>query len=273
MNKKKIVWGTTLIALVLLGTAWYVTPRLAQAATGPIEPSQLRDLVEYPGSVRQVEILSTDPSYNSYLSILASVPGASQIYLEATSKYNFSGASSVDQACRIAAAGKCSVVTHTGTQPTPTGDITIQLVSLSLMSASSLKTNGAQAAVTIIANQTGGGHGMALYIDGNLWPSTFQPSTDPYIIVNAEPFFFLRWHWWAWPLPAPRIIWWDYWWHDSHNHPNWYWGVYWWWRVWLKGYSTWFPWYWYYWHWQYWYYWHFWSTWFPYYCTSTAVYC
>jgi hypothetical protein len=104
----------------------------------------------------------------------------------------------------------------------------------------------------------------------NLLPPEQIPEVDPYIIYNAEPYFFIDYYWWAWH-PIGRIIRWPYWWHNSHNHPNWFWGPYWWWRTYTKAYyypytviPYWRPWWGWWWHWVYWRHWYWWSSYFPY---------
>lgn len=110
----------------------------------------------------------------------------------------------------------------------------------------------------------------------NLLPPEQIPGVDPYIIYNAEPYFFIDFYWWAWD-PVGKIVRWSYWWHDSHHHPNWFWGPYWWWRCYTKAYflgipwpptdinwAYWRPWWGWWWHWVYWRHWHWWSTYFPY---------
>jgi len=76
---------------------------------------------------------------------------------------------------------------------------------------------------------------MAMGFITNVLPPEQMPDVDPYIIWNAEPYFFIQFYWWSWN-PINRIVTWSYWWHDSHNHPNWFWGVYWWWRTYTKAY-------------------------------------
>jgi hypothetical protein len=112
---------------------------------------------------------------------------------------------------------------------------------------------------------------MAMAFVTNLLPPEQVPEVDPYIIVNAQPYLFVRFYWWGSYLPVPRIIVWSYWWYDSHSHPNWFWGVYWWWRVYTKAYyypyivvPYWRPWWSWWWHWVYWRHWNWWSTYFPY---------
>ena len=114
------------------------------------------------------------------------------------------------------------------------------------------------------------GTGMAMGFVTNLMPTEQIPEVDPYIIYNAEPYFFIDFYWYAW-TPIGRIVRWSYWWHDSHNHPNWFWGTYWWWRTYTKSYyypytdiPYWRPVWGWWWHWTYWKHWHWWSTYFPY---------
>jgi len=112
--------------------------------------------------------------------------------------------------------------------------------------------------------------GMAMGFVTNLLPPEQVPEVDPYIIVNAQPYIFIDFYWWAW-TPIGRVVRWPYWWYDSHSHPNWFWGPYWWWRTYTKSYyypyidipywrPTWGWW----WHWTYWHHWYWWSTYFPY---------
>ena len=111
---------------------------------------------------------------------------------------------------------------------------------------------------------------MAMGFVTNLLPPEQVPEVDPYIIVNAQPYIFVRFYYWA-PFPIARIVAWSYWWYDSHSHPNWFWGLYWWWRTYTKAYyypytdvPYWQPWWGWWWHWTYWKHWHWWSTYFPY---------
>ena len=102
----------------------------------------------------------------------------------------------------------------------------------------------------------------------NLLPPDQVPGVDPYIIVNAMPYMFIRWYWYSWP-PVSDVVSWYYWWYDSHSHSNWYWSCYWWWRTYVAYYTGGAPyktWWWWFWHWVYWKHWYWWSTYFgPYY--------
>lgn len=103
----------------------------------------------------------------------------------------------------------------------------------------------------------------------NLLAPEHVPEVDPYVIVNAMPYMYIRWYWYAW-LPIGKVVSWYYWWYDSHSHSNWYWGCYWWWRNYVAYYweggagGIWLPWWGWYWHWVYWGNWYWWSTYFPY---------
>ena len=121
-------------------------------------------------------------------------------------------------------------------------------------------------------------NGESMVVGGvtNLLPPDQVPDVDPYIIVNAMPYMYIRWYWYAWPRPGidivGRVVSWYYWWYDSHSHPNWYWGCYWWWRTYIAYYwelpadpvRSWRPWWGWFWHWVYWRHWYWWSTYFPY---------
>jgi len=112
--------------------------------------------------------------------------------------------------------------------------------------------------------------GMAMGFVTNLLPPEQVPEVDPYIIVNAQPYLFVRFYWWSW-TPIGRVVSWSYWWYNSHSHPNWFWGPYWWWRTYTKSYyypyidvPYWQPSWGWWWHWTYWKHWNWWSTYFPY---------
>lgn len=114
------------------------------------------------------------------------------------------------------------------------------------------------------------GTDMAMGFVTNLLPPEQIPEVDPYIIVNAQPYIFVDFYWWAWS-PVGKVVRWPYWWYDSHSHPNWFWGIYWWWRTYTRSYyypynvvPYWRPWWGWWWHWTYRQHWYWWSTYFPY---------
>ncbi len=122
----------------------------------------------------------------------------------------------------------------------------------------------------LLSAEMADGTGMAMGFVTNLLPPDQIPEIDPYIIYNAEPYFFIDFYWWAW-TPIGKVVHFYYWWHDSHNHPNWFWGPYWWWRSYVKSYyypytdvPYWRPWWGWWWHWLYGRHWYWWSSYFPY---------
>jgi hypothetical protein len=101
----------------------------------------------------------------------------------------------------------------------------------------------------------------AFYADGNVWsPGQTDLSKSPFIIQNAEPYFYLQFHWWD--FQNSRIVAWGTWWYGTASNPNWFWGVYWWWRTYVNYYIgiPYIPWWWWSWHWMYWRYWAWWGT-------------
>jgi hypothetical protein len=85
---------------------------------------------------------------------------------------------------------------------------------------------------------------------------------DPPIIVNGMPYFYITTLRWI----NGRILYWRYWWFDSHHHPNWYYAhYYWYWKYYGWYGARWHDWYWWVHGWYYWRYWYYWSTWFPWY--------
>jgi hypothetical protein len=83
---------------------------------------------------------------------------------------------------------------------------------------------------------------------------------DPPIVVNGMPYFYITTLRWI----GGQIIYWHYWWYDSHHHPNWYYAHYFWYWQYYGWYMVDWP-YWYWWvhGWYYWRYWYYWSTYFP----------
>ena len=76
--------------------------------------------------------------------------------------------------------------------------------------------------------------------------------------VVVYPAFLIRGWWWI----DGHIVWWNYWWYDSHNHPNWYYSWWYWYYRYFEYYGHyWYGWYTWYYSWFYWDYWWYWSTW------------
>jgi YVTN family beta-propeller protein len=169
----------------------------------------------------------------------------------------------IREACLSALTGNCLVVSSTGTLfPSTPQSLAVNLVAVSLRS--NVTSNGVQAALTIICdNNTTNPNQQcsALYVDGNVWgPGQTDLSKSPFIIQNAEPYFYLQFHWWD--FANSRIFAWGTWWYGTASNPNWFWGVYWSWRTYVNYYIgiPYIPWWWWSWHWMYWRYWAWWGT-------------
>jgi hypothetical protein len=156
----------------------------------------------------------------------------------------------------------CKVVHSTGGFMAGTTTVSLDIVALSLRSAE-FATNGTQMALTIICNKLTidpGTRCSAFWIDGNVWgPDRENLAKSSFIIVNAEPYFYLRWHWWD--LLNQKIVNWSYWWYGANAPTNWFWAVYLWWRSYVRDHiGVWQPYWWYGWYWTYKEYWFWWST-------------
>jgi YVTN family beta-propeller protein len=168
----------------------------------------------------------------------------------------------VREACLLALAN-CLVVSSTGTLFPGTPQATaVNLVAVSLRS-NATKT-GTQMALTIVCDNDTTNPSQqcsAFYVDGNVWgPGQTDLSKSPFIIQNAEPYFYLQFHWWD--FANSRIFAWGTWWYGTASNPNWFWGVYWSWRTYVNYYIgiPYIPWWWWTWHWMYWRSWAWWGT-------------
>ena len=167
----------------------------------------------------------------------------------------------VREACLLASAN-CLVVSSTGTLFPGTPQATaVNMIALSLRSNTT--KIGTQMALTIVCDSNTTNLSQqcsAFYVDGNVWgPGQTDLSKSPFIIQNAEPYFYLQFHWWD--FANSKIIAWSTWWYGTQSNPNWYWSVYWWWRTYVNYYiGIWIPWWWWTWHWTYWRYWGWWGT-------------
>jgi len=216
------------------------------------EPIKLIDIVEWPGVV-------------AYVPLVGYVPGTPPGYSEIKAEFESKGFEFVETEI-VAMELKGSI-----------GESEFSGVATSWWSHNTLE-DGTRACMLSaeMDNETS----MAMGFVTNLLPPELVPEVDPYIIVNAQPYLFVRFYWWEWPTDVyttGRIITWSYWWYDSHSHPNWFWGPYWWWRIHTKAifrgliwppidinWVYWRPWWGWWWHWIYWRHWHWWSTYFPY---------
>jgi YVTN family beta-propeller protein len=156
----------------------------------------------------------------------------------------------------------CLVVSSVGTLFPGTSQAgAVNLVAVSLHS-NTTKT-GTQMVLTVLCDNNTidpTKQCSAFYVEGNVWgPGQTDLSKSPFIIQNAEPYFYLQFHWWD--FANTKIVAWGTWWYGTASNPNWYWGVYWWWRTYVNYYiGIWIPWWWWSWHWMYWRYWGWWGT-------------
>ncbi len=274
MERQKILWGIILSAILLVSVGFYVSPRVSQTqgALAMNEPANLRDIVQVSSffDVFLTDII--DPTLKSQgVTAIQGVPGVQEVITDLATKHpeSFCGAATcnpVPDLSQLCAGYPCELSLARGNEPLggpPLFDIQILDIQLAP------DPNGIASWIFVLFYPTQPQYSMAIGVDGNLASTRQTPNVDPAIIVNAEPYWFLRWRWCTWtvaPYTTCHLVWWDYWWYDSHNHPNWFWGVYWWWRVYVKAYfgAFWHPVFWYWWHWVYWKHWYWWSTYFPY---------
>jgi hypothetical protein len=214
----------------------------------PWEPTKLIDIVEWPGTVAYVDI-TVDLVL---LARFASVEGFAEILNETHTKgYMFD---SFETGIASNVTGSINETEFSGT-------------TLSWWSTNTLEDGTRACILSVIMDD---GSSMAMGFVTNLLSPEQVPGVDPHIIVNAMPYLFVRFYWWAWQ-PIGKIVSWSYWWYDSHSHPNWFWGPYWWWRTYTKAYyypyigvPYWRFWWGWWWQWTYWRHWYWWSTYFPY---------
>jgi hypothetical protein len=251
-------------ALAVVEYAIIISPLHPLPPKYVLEPRKLSDLVEWSGKVGYVDVPFVASRYEQiegYKEILAYLKGKG---------YTFDPAQ-----------GTATKVSGTVIKVNATGQIMelfTEQFSGTVTSWWSNNTliNGTRAC--ILSAEMSDGSNMAMAFVTNLLPPELLGGTDPYIIINAMPYIYVTFYWWAWQ-PIGKIVSWSYWWYDSHSHPNWFWGPYWWWRTCLKSYlygltyglpypsfpwAEWRPWWEWWWHWIYWKHWYWWSTYFPY---------
>ena len=163
--------------------------------------------------------------------------------------------------CAAASGSDCLVVNTTGSYQAGSSSAAVNSVTVSLRSARNA-TLGTQMALTVMCNSlvpTASIACSALYVDGNAWGPQRDPLTkSPFVIVNAEPYFYLTFHWYD--PNNQRIFSWSYWWYGTNVNPNWYWEIYLSWRSYVSAnIGVWTPYWWYFWYWVYFQYWNFWT--------------
>lgn len=248
MKRKTLALLTaTLIAIVAIPTVFFVQ-KLHSVV--PSEPTSLQDIVEFPGTATHMDL--EEPERTIELNrIMTTVEGFFDIMFALQAKGHL-----IDEAVIYDQAIISRVHGEVPGDPSPT---TFSGVMMSCWSeGEGPKGTKALIAAALIDD----GENIVFGADTNVLSPEHIPGVDPYIIVNAMPYFYIEWYWWC--RPYFRIVHWKYWWHDSHNHRYWFWGPYWWWRVYLSDYVVpWVPWYWYWWSWIYHRHWYFWSCRYP----------
>lgn len=132
---------------------------------------------------------------------------------------------------------------------------------------SNLKPDGTMAGITVAMDGSDPERSLFLAHVTNVFALQPEemPTNDKGITSNQERWFTVQ----IGEAPTNRyispfspIIWYRYWWYDSHRHANWWYGCYqwWWWRYHWYG-KQWFWWYNWWWGYYYWWNWNFWSTW------------
>jgi hypothetical protein len=216
------------------------------------EPTKLVDIVDWPGvfAYRDMSFPLTSDQPLGYTQVLSLLTGKGYVFEQKN--------------------GNATRVNGTIEKEDFSGNVT------SWWSSNTL-SDGTRAC--ILSAKMSDGSNMSMAFVTNLLGPEQVFGSDPYIIINAMPYVYVRFYWYEWPTssyPAGRIVSWSYWWYDSDSHPNWFWGIYWWWRVYVKAYTLgldqpwpfpwvyWRPWWGWWWHWVYWKHWDWWSTYFPY---------
>lgn len=262
-NKKIVALSCAIVASLVISTiAFTVMQGRSQAITALTEPTSLSELINYPGTANlrplSEEEIETEIIQLELTGMLRGIPlkGYHDTRQTLMAKgYVFSDSF-------------FDVFIDDVYLETPDG---LEIYTgATYMQWSEMGPNGTKALLTgaVMRNMiTSEESSTILGVPTNVLPPEEMPGVDPYIIWNAEPYFYIQFYWWRpWPYqPYWRCIYWKYWWYDSHKSPNWFWGPYWWWRTYLKVDGLpWYPWYWWWWHWYYWRGWYWWSTYWPY---------
>lgn len=204
-----------------------------------LEPiPDLKTLLNYPHDVL-VQPVETDPERETIITFLLSHPEANAILNEMAAKEFYFDP--------IADAEVMVITIHSEVDP----PVVVQAMTVPTIA------NELSAAFTAMVGDDGMSFFQAHHT--NLDPHLAEVP-DPPIIYNGMEYFYITTLRWI----GGRIVYWNYWWFNSHHHPNWYYShYYWYWK-----YYVWYAWDWPYWYWwvngwYYWHYWYYWSTWFP----------
>lgn len=260
-NRKKLVaTGCVLVAILAIST---LSLTLMQTRSAPgAEPTTLDQLINYPGMVNYYHLSDQQLQYEitnlNEHGLLNGIPLEGYFDMRATLRdkgYIFTDSF-------------FDVFIEYAEVSTPEGEY---YFCATYMQWSEEGPNGTKALLTgatVMPMGPGTPSSIIIGTPTNVLPPEEMPGVDPYIIWNAEPYFYVQWYWWRpWPYtPYWRNIYWKYWWYDSHKSQNWFWGPYWWWRAYVRTDTAlmWRPWYWWWWHWYYWRGWYWWSTYWPY---------
>lgn len=255
-RKMLIAVGCSLAAVLILSTLGSLIPSTrSQVST---EPESLSQLVKYPGEVRALHDLTAEEIQTEIMSLEFTgmirgilVEGAFDVRQKLIDKgyiHSFFDAT-------------FDVFTDVEVH-SPDGTESISATFFKGWSNTMLE-EGSKAMVVGAVGEflpTGEQFSIIMSVPTNVLPPEQMPDVDPFIIWNAEPYFYVQHYWWVWS-PWARLVYWKYWWYDSHKAPNWFWGVYWWWRVYVIDYFYSYRWwYWWWWNWYYWRGWYWWST-------------
>lgn len=243
LKRKKLVSIATIVLIGIIGTGIFFTQIPVQSSPGPSEPSNLKDLVEFP-SPCSADLTDFDVDIFVWASFARTVEGLGDI----ASVLQSQGFTSFDVFGEDKGTNVNGTVDGTNFSGNATGGWSFENV-----------TGGR--ALFVLTNMSDGTDIVVAAITNLLPPSQ---KTGGYNIQNAMPYVYIKFYWWAWS-PINKTVSWEYWWYDSHSHPNWFWSCYWWWRDYLRSYSLQYnDWHWWFWHWYYWKFWYWWSTNFPY---------
>ncbi len=245
------------LAVTLVVGVFNVLRPSMSVTPGPGEPGSLQDLVEFPEPAGETQLKSSDDPAGAIDEITRTPDWGNVTDALAKKGYTFDLAQATVEDVMSGSMGGFFgyMLSCWSTETGPNGTRAFIAAMYEFNSLSSMVVGG----IT------------------NLLPPDQVPEVDPYIIVNAMPYMYIRWYWYAWPRPGidvvGKVVSWYYWWYDSHSHPNWYWGCYWWWRTYIAYYwespivippRVYMGWWWWFWHWTYWRHWYWWSTYFPY---------
>lgn len=258
MKNKKILVATSCVLVAIIAISTLASTIMQGSSASTWEPLSMHDLTEYPGSV-EMRDLTPEEIETEILSLeldgtIKGIPveGAFELkvklaekgYLPTESFFDvlFDVFSEVQVQSPDGLETRVGIVFKGWTPEGPKGSKA--LIAGAVMTDPATDQNSS----IILGTPT------------NILPPDQVPGVDPYIIVNAEPYFYVQPYWWVW-APWSRLVYWKYWWYDSHKSPNWFWGIYWWWRTYVKYYVVYWDWWWgWWWHWYYWRAWNWWSV-------------